>query len=76
MLGAAAQCSPNDGWCGLGAALLGIAVATLVGAVTYVAAGVVVIRRHRPAGQRAGYVLAHVGAAATILLVALLATGL
>jgi hypothetical protein len=70
------SCAPSDGWCGLGAALAGMFVGGLVGVVTYVAAGVLVIVRCRPRGARAHHILAHLAfpAAAIILLTAILNT--
>ncbi len=55
------NCTPNDGWCDLGAALLGLAVGVLIGGITYVVAGVTTIVRSRPRGRRAGYVVAVLG---------------
>ena len=56
----AASCSPSDGWCGLGAALLGLFVGGAAGLIAYVAAGIVVIRRSRPAGRRSAHIAAHI----------------
>lgn len=56
---AATECSPGETWCGLGAAFIGIALAMLAGAIGYVAAGVLLIRRCRPAGERFGSVIIH-----------------
>lgn len=59
-IGAAAnECSPGETWCGLGAAFIGIALAMLAGAIGYVAAGVVLIRQCRPAGERLGAMVVH-----------------
>lgn len=55
----ASDCSPNDGWCDLGAALIGLAFGVLAGVIAYVVAGVVIISRFRPAGSRAKHVAAH-----------------
>lgn len=55
----ASDCSPNDGWCDLGAALIGVAFGGLAGVIAYVVAGVVIIRRFRPQGDRAKHVAAH-----------------
>jgi hypothetical protein len=56
------DCSPGDGWCGLGAALAGIFVGLLVGVIAYVVAGVAIVRRCRQAGRRAGHIAAHIAA--------------
>ena len=58
----ASSCSPSDGWCELGAVLVGIAAGLAAGAITYVTAGVITIRRHRAKGRRAHAVLAHLAA--------------
>ncbi len=53
------NCSPSDGWCGLGAAIMGLLVGVVTGAIAYVVAGVVTIFRSRPAGLRGQHILAH-----------------
>jgi hypothetical protein len=54
------SCSPNDGWCDLGAAVTGVFVGTLVGVIAYVAAGVIVIFRARPKHHRSHPIIIHV----------------
>lgn len=54
------SCSPSDGWCGLGAALIALLVGVVTGTVAYVIAGVVTIFRSRPPGSRGQHVLAHI----------------
>jgi hypothetical protein len=53
------DCTPSDGWCELGAALMGLFAGMVAGAGAYIAGGVATIRRYRPSGQRAPYVVAH-----------------
>jgi NhaP-type Na+/H+ or K+/H+ antiporter len=59
--GASAQsdCSASDGWCSLGAALVGLFVGTAAGVIAYVAAGVATVLHFRPSGRRARHVVAH-----------------
>lgn len=64
------DCSPSDGWCGLGAALMGLLVGGLVGIVTYVGAGVAVVRRCRSVGRRAGHIAAHIVSPALFVVLA------
>ena len=56
----ASSCTPSDGWCGLGAALVGLAVGVTVGVVAYITSGIITITRHQPPGRRAAHVVAHV----------------
>lgn len=73
--GASADCSTNDGWCELGAALFGLLAAVLAGAIAYIVAGVALVVRCRPTGRRAFHILAHLAAPfALVLLGALLGT--
>ncbi len=53
------NCSPSDAWCGLGAAIMGVLIGAVTGAIAYVVAGVVTIFRSRPPGLRGQHVLAH-----------------
>ncbi len=53
------NCSPSDAWCGLGAAIMGLLIGVVTGAIAYIVAGVVTIFRSRPAGLRGQHVLAH-----------------
>jgi hypothetical protein len=53
------DCSPSDGWCGLGAVLAGALFGGLAGLVAYVGTGVAVVRRCRSAGRRTGHIAAH-----------------
>lgn len=55
----ACSCSPYDGWCGLGVALVGIAFGIAVGVIAYITAGVITITRYRPPGRRAAHIAAH-----------------
>ena len=57
---ASADCPPSDGWCGLGAAIMGLLVGVVTGTVAYIVAGVVTIYRSRPTGRRGQHVLAHI----------------
>lgn len=70
------DCSPSDGWCGLGAALTGIFVGFLVGVIAYVVAGVAIVRRCRQAGRRATHIAAHIAAPLGFALLAGLAANL
>ena len=45
---AASNCTPSDGWCDLGAAVLALFVGLAVGAIAYIVVGVVTIFRCRP----------------------------
>ena len=56
-----ADCSPNDGWCELGAALLAVAAGVVTGLIAYVVAGVTLIRRWREPGHRVGPIAAQIG---------------
>ncbi len=58
----AANCTPTDQWCELGAALIGGAIGIGAGVVAYIVVGVVVIRRHRPRGRRADHIAIHLAA--------------
>ena len=53
------DCSANDGWCELGAVLLGLFGGIAAGAIGYIVAGVAMIVRHRPSGARAANIAAH-----------------
>ncbi len=53
------DCSANDGWCELGAVLLGLFGGIAAGAIGYIVAGVVMIVRNRPSGARAANIAAH-----------------
>lgn len=53
------DCSPSDGWCELGAALVGLLVGAAAGVVAYIVSGVMTIVRCRPDGARSRYVVAH-----------------
>jgi hypothetical protein len=64
-----AGCSPNDGWCDLGAAVLGVLAGVAAAAVAYVVAGVLAIRRFRPPTRRAAPIALHV---ASLLLIPVL----
>ncbi len=67
------NCSPSDGWCELGAAVLALLAGVVVGAIAYAVAGIVTIFKTRPAGRRGQHVLAHLTIPfATYLLLALL----
>ncbi len=50
----ASSCTPSDGWCDLGAAIMGFVAGVAGGVITYIVAGVLTIRRLRPSGHRAG----------------------
>ena len=69
----ATSCSPNDGWCELGAAVLGLLISIILGAIAYVIVGVVTIFRCRPAGRRAAHIAIHI-AIPFVLTIALGAT--
>jgi hypothetical protein len=71
----ASSCSPNDGWCGLGAALAGLVAGFASGLVAYVTTSVIMTVRCRPRGRRAGHILAALAAPpALVLLLAFLGT--
>jgi hypothetical protein len=53
------DCSANDGWCELGAVLLGLLGGVVVGAIGYIVAGVMIITRNRPSGARAANIVVH-----------------
>ena len=59
MAASSSDCSPSDGWCELGAVVIGALVGVVIGAIAYVVAGVTTVVRCRPAGTRAMPVLAH-----------------
>ncbi len=73
---AANDCSPSEMWCDLGAALLGGAVGAAAAGVAYVTSGVVIVRRCRPAGRRAGYIVAHLAVPVVLIALASLLAGL
>ena len=56
----AASCSARDGWCDLGAIVFGLLAGGAIGLIAYIVAGVVVIRRNRPAGRRSAHIAAHI----------------
>jgi len=72
----AADCSPSDGWCELGAALLAVVAGLLVGLVAYLAAGVLAIVRWREHGRRWQPILAHVATPFGLALLWAIASGL
>ncbi|MEO6654287.1 MAG: hypothetical protein ABIP17_16715 [Ilumatobacteraceae bacterium] len=53
-----ASCDPSDGWCDLGAALVGLVAGVVIGGPTYVVATVATIARLRPRTERAKAVIA------------------
>lgn len=53
------DCSPSDGWCELGAALVGVLVGAAAGTVAYIVGGVMTIVRCRPVSARGRHVVAH-----------------
>jgi hypothetical protein len=55
----ASNCTPSDGWCELGAAILALLVGLAVGAIAYIVVGVVTIFRYRPPGSRSSHVIGH-----------------
>ena len=59
MAASGSECSPSDGWCELGAALLGLLAGLTTGAIAYLVAGVAAITHWRPAGRRSNHVVAH-----------------
>ena len=67
---AADDCSPSDSWCELGAAISGLLVGGLIGLVVYVATGLGIVRRCRPAGSRAGHIAAHIVSPVLLLVLA------
>lgn len=67
------ECSPGDGWCGLGAAISGMFLGGVAGIATYVTAGIVAIFHLRPAGDRGLPVAVHLAVPAGL---AVLATAL
>ncbi|NNE11665.1 MAG: hypothetical protein HKN41_05400 [Ilumatobacter sp.] len=69
MASSEASCSPSDGWCELGAALMGIFLGLTVAAIAYTVAGVVVIRRSRPKGERAPQIAAHIAFPPAVIIV-------
>ena len=73
---AANDCSSGDMWCGLGAALLALAVGTLIAAISYTAAGVAIIRRCRRPGRRAAHITAHLAVPVALFALATLLSGL
>ena len=63
------DCTPSDGWCELGAALMALFAGMVAGAGAYIAAGVTTILRYRPPGQRAPYVVAHLSLPVAVIAV-------
>jgi hypothetical protein len=63
------NCTPSDGWCELGGALVGLFAGFLVGAIAYIVAGVTTIVRCRPSGRRHLHVLAHLAFPFMLLIV-------
>ncbi len=66
----AANCTPSEQWCELGAALIGGAIGIVVGVVAYITVGVVLIVRHRPRGRRAGQIAIHLVAPVVVVALA------
>ncbi len=58
MESSSSNCSSSDGWCELGAAILGVLIGVAIGAIAYVIVGVMTVVRHRPAGHRSALVIA------------------
>ena len=56
--GSAAGCN-TDGWCELGAAIYGLLAGCLAALIAHIVAGVLFIRRQRPAGERTVPVVLH-----------------
>ena len=65
----AADCTPTDQWCELGAALIGGAIGIGAAVMAYIVVGVVVIRRHRPRGRRADHIAIHLAAPVVVAVV-------
>ncbi len=53
------DCSPSDGWCALGATVVGVLIGVATGTIAYIVGGVMTIMRCRPASARGRYVVAH-----------------
>lgn len=71
MVGAGtSDCSPSDGWCELGAAVIGVLIGAAAGTIAYIVGGVMTIVRCRPDGARSRHIIAHL-----LLPVATLALG-
>jgi hypothetical protein len=69
----ASNCSPADGWCDLGAVLVGLAFGVVSGIIGYVTTGVIMVVRLRPRGRRAGHIIALIATPpTTILLISIL----
>lgn len=66
------DCSPNDGWCGLGAAVGGLMIGLLVAVIAYVVAGVVTIVWRREPGNRAIPIVVHLTIPPAVVLFLLL----
>lgn len=62
------DCSPSDGWCGLGAALGGALVGLLVAVITYIVVGVLVIVTRREQGRRAVPITIHLAIPPAVVL--------
>ena len=73
---ASADCSPSDGWCGLGALVVGVFMGLIAGGIAYIAAGVMTIFRFRRDGRRAGHVLAHLAAPFALVLIGAILAGI
>jgi hypothetical protein len=73
---AASDCSPSDGWCELGAALVGLLFGVASGAVAYVTAGIVTIARSRPTGRRGRLIGAHIAIPPVLFVLAALLSAL
>ncbi len=71
-LALAGSCSPNDDWCGLGAAVFGASAGLLAAAIAYVVGGVVAIVRRRSPGTRAIPMTIHLAIPPTVVVVMLM----
>lgn len=59
-IGAGVECpSSTDSWCELGWLFIGIGVAMIAGAISYLVAGCVWVWKHEPEGRRAAPTMLH-----------------
>jgi hypothetical protein len=65
----AGTCSPDDGWCELGAVLTGLVTGGAAAVAAYLATGAAVVCRYRPRGRRAPHITAVVGVPPAALIV-------
>ena len=57
----ATDCSASSAWCDTGSLIFGALICVATAIAVYIAAGVAVVRRFRPKGERAAHIAAHTG---------------